>query len=119
MCIRVLLADPDEDLLQILDELLSLDKFKVATATTGPQCIALLRKFQPDVLVLELDLPGGWSDRILTIMRIGLEIACVPTVILSRCISKRTNYVDSPIVKQFHVKPTSIAQLKESIRSAV
>lgn len=119
MPIRVLLADPDRELLQVFDELLSLDEFEIATATTGPECLTLLRQFQPDVLVLELDLPEGWSDRLLTMMRSGLENPSVPTVILSRFIERRTNYLDWPVVKQFLVKPVSVDQLKQSIRIAM
>lgn len=119
MPIRVLLADPDRDLLQVFDELLSRDSFEIATATTGPECLTLLRQFQPEVLVLELDLPDGWSDRLLTMMRSGVEIPSVPTVILSRFIDRRTDYLDCPVVKQFLVKPVSIAQLKASIRLAM
>lgn len=119
MPIRVLLADPDKELLQALNELLSQDEFEIATATTGPECLTLLRQFQPEVLVLELDLPEGWSDRLLTMMTSGLAIPCVPSVILSRFIERRTDYLDWPVVKQFLVKPVSVAQLKQSIRIAM
>lgn len=119
MPIRVLLADPDKELLQVFDELLSLDEFEIATATTGPECLTQVRQFQPEVLVLELDLPEGWSDRLLTMMRSGLAIPCVPTVILSRFIERQTDYLDCPVVKQFLVKPVSVAELKESIRLAM
>lgn len=116
MSIRVLLADPDEDLLRIFDELLSLDDFEIATATTGPQCVALLRQFMPGALVLELDLPDGWSERIMTMMRSGLHVPSVPTVILSR-FEARGKCLEWPMVKRIHAKPMSIVQLKDSLRA--
>lgn len=116
---RVLLADTDKELLQMFDELLTLGDLEIITATTGPQCLAAFRQFQPEVLVLELDLPDSWSNRLLTMMRTGLDVPCVPTVILSRFIEERTNYLDWPMVKQFLVKPVSIARLTESIRAAI
>jgi DNA-binding response OmpR family regulator len=51
--IRVLLADPDESLLSAYHEYLGQDGFEVATVTNGLDCVAQLRRFQPDVLILE------------------------------------------------------------------
>ena len=118
MSIRVLLADRDLDLLQILDELLSLDQFEVLTATTGPKCAEILRQWKPDVFVLELDLAGGWSDRLLEMMGTALEIPEVPTIVLSRFNEERPTYLTQPSVKAFLVKPTSIVELKTTIRNA-
>jgi DNA-binding response OmpR family regulator len=67
--IRVLLADPDESLLAAYRGYLSQDGFEVALATNGLDCLAELRRFQPDVLVMEPALPWGWGDGVLARMR--------------------------------------------------
>jgi DNA-binding response OmpR family regulator len=119
MSIRVLLADPDPDLLEIIDDSLSDDEFEILTAATGPDCAEILRRCKPDVLVMELDLPGDWSNRLLSMMRTALEIPEVPTVILSRFNEDQSIYLDWPSVKKFLVKPISMLVLKAGIRSAI
>ncbi len=68
MSIRVLIAEPDEALLQAFHDYLSEEGFELNTATTGNECAEKLADFAPDVLVLEHDLPDGWSDRLLELM---------------------------------------------------
>jgi DNA-binding response OmpR family regulator len=114
MVTRVLLADPDKELLDIFHSALSGLEFEIATAETGPEGADLLRQFEPDVLVMELDLADQWSNRLLVMMKSGSELPPVPTIILSR-FDDRQDFDDWPLVKRVHVKPISIATLKESI----
>ncbi|MDB5389783.1 MAG: response regulator receiver protein [Planctomycetaceae bacterium] len=111
---RVLLADPDQELLLIVGQMLTQHGFVIATANTGPKTAELLRQFMPVVLVMELDLPDGWSNRLLNMISIGLEVPCVPIIILSR-FDGREHHRKLPIVKQYLVKPVSISKLKECI----
>lgn len=54
---RILIIEDNPDLLSILKELLSFE-FEVATARRGEDGIALARTFQPDCVLLDLQLPG-------------------------------------------------------------
>jgi PAS domain S-box-containing protein len=55
----VLLVDDDEELLSILSLRLVQERFAVRTATTSNAAIASARDLRPDLLVLDLGLPGG------------------------------------------------------------
>ena len=55
---RVLMADPDPSLPPVYREPLLREGFELATATSGLECVARLRKRVPDVLVLEPQMPG-------------------------------------------------------------
>jgi CheY-like chemotaxis protein len=81
--VRVLLAHPDPGLLSACRDHLTNEGFEVAAALTGLECLARLRTFVPDVLVLEMDLTWGGGDGVLARMREDPDLPRVPVVILS------------------------------------
>jgi two-component system response regulator (stage 0 sporulation protein A) len=54
---KVLIADPSEDLRYLIADLLQ-GYADIMTAATGPEALRLLGSFRPDVLVLDMMLPG-------------------------------------------------------------
>lgn len=57
MSARVLVVEDNADLLAILRELLS-QEYEVETARRGEDAIAIARTFRPNVVLLDLQLPG-------------------------------------------------------------
>ncbi len=111
---RVLIVEPDEPLLNSYRECLSRRGFKVTTATNGPDALRSLSEFAPHVLLLEPDLPNGWGDRLLSLMREEPRVPCVPVVVLTRRDHKAFEY---PVL-EYHVKPFSMTRLANAIRNA-
>lgn len=60
---KVLIIDDDLALCESLKLILEPEEFIVASATNGPQGIHLCREWQPDIVVLDLLMPGmdGWE----------------------------------------------------------
>lgn len=114
MTIRVLLADPEESLLKIYRNYLTARGFEVATATTGGDCLRLLREWRPDVMVLEPELRDGWRDKLLPAMRDDPDVPSVPVIVLSR----NDHMVSEKPVHEYYVKPFSMARLAKSIQNA-
>jgi DNA-binding NtrC family response regulator len=83
MCIRVLIADSDVSLLESYCEHLSRIGFDVVTARNGLECVARLRAFDCDVLVIEMDIPWGGGIGVLDLLRSGRELQRVPTIIVT------------------------------------
>ncbi len=83
MPIRVLLADPDEGLLSLYQEGLAQEGFEVATARDGVDCVAKLRGFLPDVLVLEPELPWGQGEGVLAVMNEEASLPRVPVILFT------------------------------------
>lgn len=77
---RILIVEDNADLLVILEELLSQD-FEVATARRGEDAVTIARTFHPDVVLLDLQLPG--IDGIETGRWIKREAAPRPIPILA------------------------------------
>lgn len=69
MPLHLLLAAPEDSVLISYRDYLIGEGFKVALARSGLECLAELRKAPPDVLVLELNLPWGGGDGIISLMQ--------------------------------------------------
>ncbi|MCC2592497.1 response regulator transcription factor [Tessaracoccus sp. OS52] len=55
---RVLVVDDERALVGIVSSYLRQDGFRIAEAYTGPDGVALARELDPDVIILDLGLPG-------------------------------------------------------------
>ena len=77
---RALIVDGDQDLLDIMTYALRREGYEVVAAATGPQALDRLRDDHPDIVVLDLKLPG--IDGFEVCRRIRLESE-VPIIIVS------------------------------------
>jgi CheY-like chemotaxis protein len=61
--ISVLIVDDIEDVRDLYENYLRFHGFYVAAASNGPQALEIARKQSPDVIVLDLGMPGmtGWE----------------------------------------------------------
>lgn len=55
---KVLVVDDEEDILEFLSFALSKDGFDVKTATSGTSAIPLAKEFKPDIIILDVMMPG-------------------------------------------------------------
>lgn len=115
MSVRVLIAEPDRSLLVNYEEFLNHEGFEVAQATNGLECIARLREFGPDVLVLEPNLPWGWGDGVLAVMREQQDVPWVPVIIVTAARYPLADDAACPI-RDVCAKPFPAPKLAERIR---
>jgi CheY-like chemotaxis protein len=74
MPISVLIADDERDLVEVLGLLLEAMDYKVYTALDGAGAVTVLEKAKPDVLILDMNMPGLKGDAVLaTMARMGLK----------------------------------------------
>ncbi len=78
---RILMADPNETFLEVLQSYLWNRGHEAEIAIDGLECIAMLRDFVPDVLVMERDLRWGGCDGVLTRMSEEPSLAKIPTIL--------------------------------------
>lgn len=114
--IRVVIADPDESLLAAYRDLLR-DDLEVVAVANAMDCVARLRHFVPDVLVLEPCLPWGGGDGVLSVMRDDPGLANVPVMILTACRDPRILKSVAPFpICDYRVKPLLPTDLAARIR---
>lgn len=111
--IRVLLADPEQQLLSAYRSFLESQGLEVATASCGEECLSKLGDWKPDVLVLEPETPQRWGEEVLAKLRHPDERR-VPVLVLSKRDRGSTTYP----VREYHVKPMPMAELVRSIYAA-
>jgi len=118
MLVRVLIADPDEYLLDQYRDYLEQHGFEVATATTGVECVEQLRECAPDVLVLEPSIPWGCGDGVLAIMHEEPDVPLVPVFVLTYGRDRSVLYRLAPFkIDDYQVKPLRANRLAQRIRS--
>ena len=81
--IRVLLVDDEDNLRKVMRDLLDRDGFDVAEARDGVEALAQADRNAPDVIVLDLNLPGLSGYDVLQRLRAHPATARTPVVVLT------------------------------------
>ena len=80
---RILVIDDDENVQDLMQRLLSREGFRVVGATNGAKGIQLAKELKPDVITLDVLMPGqdGWS--VLNQLKSDPDLARIPVVMQS------------------------------------
>jgi DNA-binding response OmpR family regulator len=114
---RVLLADPDGELLQCYRAFLMRDGFDVLTAADALECVARLRSFVPDALVLDPVLPWGQGEGVLAMMYEDPRVPLLPVMVLTAAEDLPGPYgVGIFPVSAYYLKPMTAGVLARSLR---
>jgi CheY-like chemotaxis protein len=116
----VLLAEDDPDLLRFAEVTLRLGGYRVLAAADGESALALVRRARPDVVLLDLRLPGldGWE--LLERLRSDAALERVPVVVVTASAdpSERERASAARVV-EFLVKPLSADTLLAAVERAL
>ena len=114
---KILVVDDDEHILRSLSQYLELEDFNVVSASSGPEALTLFAQEKPDLLVLDVMMPGMDGFQVLETLRKDPETAGVPVLMLTA----RDQHND--ILKGYQmgatsylVKPFNLDELVEAIR---
>lgn len=58
---KILVVDDDPSILRIVSLVLETKGYDINTATSGEEAYQLACSFQPDLVILDINMPGGWS----------------------------------------------------------
>ena len=105
----VLVIDDDPEVRLLLARMLNKDGFRVLEAAEGEQGIALARSERPDVITLDVLMPGmdGWG--VLAALKNDADLAAIPVVMLSIMDERNLGY--SLGAAEYLTKPIERAQL--------
>lgn len=67
--LRILVVDDDASHLSLVERSLRLEGFEVTTATGAFGVSALVRRWQPDLVLLDVNIPALSGDRLLEVLR--------------------------------------------------
>jgi PAS domain S-box-containing protein len=110
----VLVVDDDPAIRDLLQRLLSRDGFRVASVSGGEEGLRLARKLRPDVITLDVMMPGmdGWA--VLTALKRDAITEDIPVVMVSMVDDRDLAFALG--VADYLVKPVDRARLLEVLR---
>jgi CheY-like chemotaxis protein len=108
---KVLVIDDDAQVRELVMRFLVKEGFKVHVASNGPDGLKLARDLRPDVITLDVMMPGmdGWA--VLTALKADKDLASIPVVMMTMVADKSlgfalgaADYMVKPIDRDLLVK---------------
>jgi len=114
---KILVIDDEPDVVSYLSAFLEDEGFQVLTASNGPDGLALAREEAPDLITLDITMPGMSGIEVLTSLRRDDDLNCIPVVIITGVTSfdKLTDYRDVRVPEGFMQKPIDLVKLLSTI----
>ncbi|MFP4329611.1 MAG: HD domain-containing phosphohydrolase [Spirochaetaceae bacterium] len=114
----ILIVDDDTRTLEVLTDVLRQESYKVITAGEGRSGLQMVKKHKPDVVLLDMKLPGASGLHILKELKTREETFRIPVIMI-------TGQEDGDLKRkalaagadEFVNKPAEIAELKARVRA--
>lgn len=107
MSARILVVEDQEDVAQLIDVVLKSEGYTVAIARDGAQGLMMSRDWDPDLILMDIMLPGVDGGTLISRLRREPETAELPIVAMSasRTLRDRSNELeaDALLSKPFDV----------------
>ncbi|MVN92918.1 response regulator [Mucilaginibacter aquatilis] len=85
---RILVLDDNEDILDVVNEVLSYENFEVRTTTTSNDFLQVAQNYNPDLVILDYHLGDGNGGDICRQVKADEQLGKVPVIIFSAYINR-------------------------------
>ncbi len=117
---KILVIDDEEHIVELLRYNLQKEGFKVYGAFEGEEALSLASRLNPDLIILDLMLPGLDGYEVLWLLKKNRQLAHIPVVILSARTLKEDLYKGRQLgADGYIVKPFSVAELVIRIKEVL
>ena len=117
---RILIVDDGEDNRELLKIILNWEGYVIQTAASGEQALASVAEAPPDLILLDLILPGLSGCEVTAQMKANLDTEQIPIMILSGRSDDATRRLAlSAGAIDFITKPVDRADLCQRVRRAL
>lgn len=114
---KVLLVEDEPHIIEALSFLLSREGLSIATHSDGQDAAQVAARERPDLVILDVMLPGKSGFDILREMRATAEVGATPIMMLTaKGQSKDRSEAESAGVDAFMTKPFSNAEIVETVK---
>ena len=115
---QVLLIEDEPNIIEAISFILSRDGWTVKTHSNGADAVDMVKERQPDVVILDVMLPGKSGYDILRELRDDPEIGTLPVLMLTaRGQTKDRDIAERAGCDAFMTKPFSNADMLETVRA--
>jgi len=117
---KILIIEDDADLRRGLNVRLRASEYETAFASDAVTALGIAKKEEPDLILLDLGLPGGGGFVVLERMQYIASLACIPVIVVSASDPKTNEQraLDAGAVAFFQ-KPVDNEQLMKAIQRAL
>ncbi|MDX9787179.1 MAG: response regulator [Desulfobacterales bacterium] len=101
MAKTILVIDDDPVVVKYLESLLQDNGYETLTASSSKEAMDVLKKTKPDLMTLDLEMPGGWGTQLYRQMTKDENLSDIPVIVVSgmagrHAIQKAVAYVAKP-----------------------
>ena len=116
---KVLIVDDEQTNIKILIEILEFeDEYTTTSVTTGEECLAILPEFLPDVILLDIMMPGMDGYEVCRRIKNNPEYADIKIIMLSgRAMQNEINNGFSAGADQYLSKPFGMDELLDTLKT--
>lgn len=116
---RVLVADDDEDLLDLACMQLEEAGYEVERARNGSEALRLTRESHPDLCVLDVHMPGLQGHEVLREMRSDTTTERIPVILATATLHERSLWRLGPRPDGCLHKSGEMLQLEDRVRTVL
>lgn len=117
---HVLLIEDEPNIIEAIRFLLSRDGWRVDTHADGTDAVEVIRRVAPDLVILDMMLPGKSGMDILGDLRAQPDYSELPVLMLTaRGQSRDRDMAECAGVSRFMTKPFSNAEVLSAVRDLV
>ncbi len=117
---RILIADDEAPMRDMIGLACKLDGHEVQQAYDTPSAVSAYRSFGPDLLILDLYMPGGGGTQVLKQVQFDTGAKLCPVIIVSGYVAEMNeNALEGLSVFKIIEKPFSMESLRMAIRDAL
>jgi len=113
----VLVVDDDPDAVEILTRLLDAQKFSTVPASSGPQCLEIVRTQPIDVILLDVNMPGMDGLSVCAQLARDERTRSIPVILVTARDDHETKVAGMRLgVSEFLAKPVNKSELFARVR---
>ncbi len=114
---KILLVEDDAMIAQMYKDKFAVAGYDVVGADSGATTFNLLKTFKPDIILLDIMLPGGMNGfDILTIIKKNQDLKDIPVIMLTNLESEKKTAVEMGAKDYFIKSETPLEELLAKIK---
>ena len=119
MAKKILIVDDEAEILGLVKYSVEKEGFEVSTCDDGRQALEAIARVKPDVLILDVMLPGVDGYSLQTKIAEDPALKTIPVIVLTALEPSKSLFQGFPQVTAFLTKPLKNDELLQSIHKAV